>query len=114
MINEGAIAISEFEYEPGWKWGCGHLNFTAITPFGVLVWEEEIPGPRHGEDSASVKVTLDGDDVTELFRDLDFEAPREEGRWADEFRGDAGVLDRLSAYIEAITEELAALKKLDE
>lgn len=114
MTNEGTITISDFDYEPGGKWDCGHLNFTAATPFGDLVWEEVIQGPRHGEDSASVTVTLDGDDVSDLFCDLDFEAPREEGRWADEFREDDGVSDRLSAYLEVIADQLLAFKKEQE
>ena len=111
MTSEETITISDFDYEPGGKWDCGHLNFTAATPFGDLEWEEVIPGPRHGEDSASVTVTLDGDDVSDLFCDLDFEAPREEGRWADEFRADDGVSDRLSAYLEVIADQLLAFKK---
>jgi len=112
--GENKMTISDFDYEPGGKWDCGHLNFTATTPFGELEWEEVIPGPRHSGDSASVTVTLDGDDVSDLFCDLDFEAPREEGRWADEFREDDGVSDRLSAYLEVIADQLLAFKKEQE
>ena len=103
------MQIKDFQYEPGDKWNLGWLKFKARTSHGVLAWSEEIPGPRHGPDSATVTVSLDGKDVSELFYDLDFEAPNKAGRWAEEFRKNSQIEERLSAYLEEIKRDLTAL-----
>lgn len=46
MAKVVAVVLTSFDYEPGGKWDCGHLNLTADTPLGKFVWEETIPGPR--------------------------------------------------------------------
>jgi hypothetical protein len=104
--------LTEFDYGPGGKWDCGHLNLTAETPLGQLVWKEVIPGPRHSEDSRELTVTLNGVELAVWDDDipLDFEPPGKPGKWADQFAAsESEVAETLEAWYEG-NEEL--LRKL--
>ncbi len=85
------VVTRNVNYEPGDKWGTGLLEFEADTPLGLLNYSEAIPGPRQGEDSWQIVITLAGVDLDPLLNDgglsyLDFEAPGAPGRWAEEFK----------------------------
>ena len=84
-MNKTDVVLTSFDYSPGDKWSCGHLNLEADTPLGALVWEEVVPGPRQGDDSAELRVTLGGKDIPEDYIDLNFEPPGRPGKWADQF-----------------------------
>lgn len=87
-VPEGSVVIEEFDYSPGGKWECGHLNIDATTPLGKLEWREIIPGPRHGDDSHDLTVTINGVEIdmySGAVAELDFEPPGKEGRWSEQF-----------------------------
>jgi hypothetical protein len=92
-------------YYPGDKWSCGLLDFEFETPLGLLTYVEKIPGPRHGEDSGELTMTLDGVDLCgwwdggEVRPYPDFEAPGKPGRWAEQF--EAGVVEEVKSKVEA-------------
>ena len=101
------------EYYPGDKWDFGCLAFEFSTPLGDLVYEESLPGPRHGGDG-EVTVTLDGVNLGRWVREFEgvypeFEAPGTPGRWSDVFA--AGVEEEVKStveeWFEASKEELA-------
>ena len=111
------VTVTSFEYQPGGKWECAVLNFTAETPVGTVVWEEVVPGPRHGEDAASTTVTVGGKELHQcdsrgscVLDFPDFEAPNKEGRWAERFReeGLELVRERLEEWLsdEAVLAEV--------
>jgi hypothetical protein len=96
-------------YYPGDKWSCGLLDFEFETPLGLLTYNEEIPGPSHGQDSGETTITLDGVDLDSFLQDEDpypfpeFDAPGKPGRWANEF--EAGAVEEVKTKIEAWFEE---------
>jgi hypothetical protein len=107
--------VDSVVYEPGGKWDCGILQFTLNTNLGRIEWDEVIPGPRHGDDSAETTLKIDGQviDCDELELDLpDFEAPGKPGRWADEFASsaDAEIPETMRAWLEANKQVLARVK----
>lgn len=80
------VKLTNFDYAPGGKWDCGHLNLTAETPLGTFEWKQVVPGPRHGEDHAELTATLAGHVLyLEHYEYLDFEPPRQDGKWAKLF-----------------------------
>lgn len=111
-VPDGAVVLTDFDYKPGDKWECGILNLIADTPLGTFVWEEIIPGPRHGDDHAELTVRLNDVelDLWEHGLDLDFEPPNKEGRWAQEFAASKDqVEERLSAWFKTNARLLTAL-----
>ena len=108
----GEVKLTSFEYSPGDKWSCGSLKLTAVTPLGSFVWSEVVPGPRHGEDSAELVVTVDGVEVDLCGNgiELDFEPPGKPGKWADLFSESRDeVEETLQAWFEAVKVELEIL-----
>ena len=108
------VELKELEYTPGGKWDCGVFNFKAETEFGLFEWDEVVPGPRHGEDSATLLVKLAGYEIDlggPIYAGLDFEPPSSPGRWASQFSESAGddVLELLGAWLEEHREALTAL-----
>jgi len=111
-VPEGAVSLTGFDYYPGGKWHCGRLSLEADTPLGPLVWEEVIPGPRHGEDSHELQVTLNGKEIDLYEHDLhhDFEPPNKEGKWADKFAASRDELEEdLKGWFDFHRLVLAAL-----
>ncbi len=109
-----AVKLTTFYYAPGDKWSCGHLNLTAETPLGLFKWKEVVPGPRHGEDSAELTVTLAGKELNlDHYDHLDFEPPRQDGKWATLF---ACSRDAVEATLQAWFEDArpALLEFLEE
>jgi hypothetical protein len=111
-MNEKRTTLTNFEYQPGGKWHCGHLNLKADTSLGPFEFREVVPGPRHGPDSGEVTVTLNGVelDLWEHGFELDFEPPNKEGKRADEFANSKEEIeDQLEAWFEAYETLLAKL-----
>jgi hypothetical protein len=113
-VPDGDVSLTKFEYRPGGKWECGVLNLEASTPLGPFVWEEVVPGPRHGDVSAELIVTLNGVklDFDELYEyglaELDFEPPRKPGKRADQFAGSRDVVaEDLTAWFRKAQRLLA-------
>ena len=113
-VPEGDVSLTKFEYRPGGKWECGVLNLEASTPLGPFVWEEVVPGPRHGDVSAELIVTLNGVklDFDELYEygleELDFEPPGKPGKRADQFAGSRDVVaEDLTAWFRKAQRLLA-------
>jgi hypothetical protein len=112
-VPEGSLTLTSFEYSPGGKWDCGSLRLEADTPLGKLVWDEVVPGPRHGEDHHELTVTLNGHEVNDDFLDFpDFEPPGKDGKWADAFaESEAEVRALLACWYDENKRELAVLTK---
>lgn len=102
------VKLTSFDYEPGSKWDCGHLNLKADTPLGPLTWDQRVPGPRHGEDHAELVVTLAGHVLDPDHYDyVDLEPPNKEGKWARRFaENPQEVAEELSAWFEDAREGL--------
>ena len=79
--------LEELLQKPDYVEDCGHLRLEATTPIGKLVWNEIVPGPRHGEDSRELTVTLNEVeiDLCDNNIELDFEPPCKQGKWSELF-----------------------------
>lgn len=105
-----AVTLTSFDYSPGDKWSCGYLSLEADTPLGALVWEEVVPGPRHSDDSAELRVTLKGKEIPLDYISLDFEPPGKPGKWADKFGASGDELEaELKSWFDSCRSTLATL-----
>lgn len=103
------VKLLTFNYAPGDEWSCGHLNLTAETPLGLFEWKQVVPGPRHGDDSAELTVTLAGHELEDC-EGLDFEPPNKEGKWSKLFKNSQDDVEKtLQAWYELSEPELREL-----